>query len=330
MSLWNEFRLTRSRRGLAGLHRKVVLTYDNTKMADGVGAQLQRVYGIYSISRLLGASYLHTPVGRVNYQGLPTLEDDVADPIFHDEFNDLLQLKSDIAPTDEFHKIKLPNISLKTLGQLVATFHRNGADGTPILLQLLLPYGIADCFPDCYEVCKEVSPFASSGREGRALRIAIHVRWGDLLVVDSHRMLPNSYYVNVAQKVAQVLERLKFDYQIELHTEVPKKEFVVQPDGHRISAPRMVSPEMCRLDEFNVLPNLVPCINEAAIDCLRKLATADILIMSRSSFSYLAGILNKSGAILYYPFWHSALSSWIPTVPSGEFNPSRLIKAAKF
>lgn len=39
-----------------GLHKHLVLTYDNTRH-HGVGAQLHRIYGIYSISRLLGASY---------------------------------------------------------------------------------------------------------------------------------------------------------------------------------------------------------------------------------------------------------------------------------
>lgn len=106
MNLWNNFRLF-------GLHKKLVLTYDNNTKTDGVGAQLQRIYGIYSISRLLGASYLHSPLGCVDYQGLFALEENVADPGFHHEFNDLFQIKSDVMPTDDFHKINLPDISME-------------------------------------------------------------------------------------------------------------------------------------------------------------------------------------------------------------------------
>jgi hypothetical protein len=193
-------------------------------MTDGAGAQLQRIYGIYSISRLLGASYLHSLLGRV-------------------------------------------------------------------------------------------------------------VRRGELFVLDSDRMLPNVYYMNVAQNVAHALKALKIDYQLELHTEVPKKEFIVQPDHHgisnRISAATTVNPEMCRIDEFSVLPNLIRCINEPALDCLRKLATADILVMSRSSFSYLGGILNRNGIILYYPFWHRAPSSWMTVGPKGQFDQLKFRKAVK-
>jgi hypothetical protein len=38
---------------------------------------------------------------------------------------------------------------------------------------------------------------------------------------------------------------------------------------------------------------------------------ADVLIMSRSSLSYLAGLLNLKGTV-YFPinFWHSPHQSW--------------------
>jgi hypothetical protein len=333
MNAMDNFRIELSSNGLSGLDKKLVLTYDNTRFTDGAGAQLQRIYGIYSISRLLGVSYLHSPLGRVGYQGLSALESNKASPRYHHEFNDLFQIKSDALPTDDFDKIKLRDISTDILRQLVTLFDSQRTGGRPSLVQLALPYGIADRFPDCYEVCKQISPFVSSVGEGRAVRVALHVRRGELFVLDSDRMLPNGYYINVAQNVAHVLDALRLDYQIELHTEVPNKEFIVQPNhhgiSHRISAPITVSPLMCRLDEFSVLPNLVLCLNEPTIECLRKLATADIVVMSRSSFSYLAAILNKNGIILYHPFWHHALSSWITVSPDGQFDPFKLTRAAE-
>jgi hypothetical protein len=317
----------------AGLDKKFALTYDNTRFSDGVGAQLQRIYGIYSISRLLGVSYLHSPIRRVDYQGLAALETNMVHPGFHHEFNDLFQIKSDVMPMGDLHRIRLHEISIGTLLHLVALFDEHKTGGLPSLVEVALPYGIADRFPDCYEVCKEISPFASSVGEGRALRVAIHVRRGELLVLDRERMLPNSYYVNVAQEVAHVLDALKVDYQIELHTEVPNREFFVQPDHpgiyNRISAPTAVSPKMCRLDEFGVLPNLVLCANETAIECIRKFATADILVMSRSSFSYLGGILNRNGIMLYHPFWHRAPSSWMTVAPDGQFDRFELRRAVE-
>jgi hypothetical protein len=317
-----------------GPHKHLVLTYDNTRH-DGVGAQLHRIYGIYSISRLLGASYFHAPLAGVGYQGLAALEGNAGDPEFHHAFNDLFQITSDAVPADDWQTIDLPSISLAVFQQLAAMFDPDKTDGRPSLVRLVMPFGIADRFPDCYDVCKEISPFASpaSVREGRPLRVAIHVRRGELLVLDSARMLPNGYYIRVAQQIALILEALEIDYQIELHTEVPSTEFTVQPEhhgiSHRITDPVVVSPEMWRLDEFGVLPRLVHCVNERAVECIRQLATADVLVMSRSSFSYLGGILNRNGIVLYHPFWHRAPSSWMTVGPDGRLDELEFRQAAE-
>ena len=308
-----------------GPHKHLVLTYDNG-MRDGVGAQLHRMYGIYAISRLLGASYFHSPLVGVDYQGLAALERNAGDPEFHDEFNDLFQIESDTVPADDCHTIHLPSISLAIFHQLADMFDLDKTGGRPSLIRVAMPFGIADRFPDCYEVCKDISPFPAPARGSvdRPLRVAVHVRRGELLVLDSDRMLPNSYYIRVAQQIARVLESRGSDYQVELHTEVPTAEFTVDPEHHgigsRIPEPVVVSPETYRLDDFSALPNLVHCLNERAIDTIRQLATADVLVMSRSSFSYLGGILNRNGIVLYQPFWHQAPSSWMTVDPVGRFD----------
>jgi hypothetical protein len=305
------------------LASKLVLTYNNTAKTDGVGAQLQRIYGTYAIARLLGAAYLHSPVERVDYQGLSALEANAGDPCFHHEFNELFQIASDVTSADGLFTISLPGISLALVNELADMFDRNQTGKKPVLVRLEVPYGIAEAFPDCYSVCKDISPFASPPRQGRPLRVAVHVRRGELLVLDSDRMLPNTYYLGVAREVAASLDALELDYQIELWTEVPRSAFTVQPDhhgmSHRISAPVAVAPEMTGLDDFASVPKLVQRINGRAIDCIRQLATADVLVMSRSSFSYLGGILNRSGVVLYHPFWHHAPSSWITVEPDGTF-----------
>ena len=36
---------------------------------DGAGAQLQRILGIYALSRFLGCGYIHVRVKNIKYQG---------------------------------------------------------------------------------------------------------------------------------------------------------------------------------------------------------------------------------------------------------------------
>jgi len=234
-----------------------------------VGAQLQRIYGTYAVSRLLGALYLHSPLFRVDYQGLSALEENVNDPRYHDAFNELCWIDSDVLPTDVFRTMEVANLTTEVLDGLETVPGSAGGDGGMCLLKVTLPYGIADRFPDCYDVCKEISPFASVPRRGRPLRVAIHVRQGDLMVVESHRMLPHGYFVAVAQHVAGALDAVEVEYQMELHSEIPTREFAVTPGhvgiGDHISAPVVVNPEMSSLHEFSVLPSLKLFVNERAI-----------------------------------------------------------------
>jgi hypothetical protein len=315
--------------------QKLVLTYDNKAKTDGAGAQLQRVYATYSVSRLLGVPYLHSPLARLNYQGLKGWEEGRRDPGAHDYFNDLFHIKSDVAPTDDFHRLSLPDISLDIVEQLVAMWDRGETNGKPILAELAVPYGVADRFPDCYEVCKEISPFVPSPREGRTLRVAIHVRWGNLLFRAPHRLLPNSYYISVTRALADLFDGLKFDYEFDLYTEVPTRTFIVasDPQGIYNSEPITVTPETCeemyRFSDFSVIPNLVHRTNVGPIDCMRGFATADVLVISRSSFSFVGGILNRSAVVLYHPFWHRAPSSWIAVDTNGQFDRLRAREAVQ-
>jgi hypothetical protein len=271
-------------------------------------------------------SYLHSPLAEVGYQGLSAVEANVADPDFHHAFNELFGLPSDVDPSASAQpSLRLPNISLQVANQLIA--RTGGSKAT--LVRLATPHGIADQFPDCYGVCKQVSPFSAPALGRRPLRVALHVRRGELLMIDSDRMLPNRYFVTVARRIADALETLGLDYEIELWTEVPTGDFVVGLNHHgingRLTEPFAARAEMYGLEEFNALPNLVPRLNGRAIDCLEGLATADVLVMSRSSFSYVGAILNRNGAVMYHPFWHSRMSSWIEVGPEGQFDASRLI-----
>jgi hypothetical protein len=82
----------------------------------------------------------------------------------------------------------------------------------------------------------------------------------------------------------------------------------------------MFDPCADRLEEFEQIPNLEKFINRDPIETIRKMATADVLVISRSSFSYLAALLNRNGIIIYHDFWHSMLEDWVRADTSGQFS----------
>jgi len=51
--------------------------------------------------------------------------------------------------------------------------------------------------------------------------------------------------------------------------------------------------------------------------------TADFLVMSKSSFSFIPAMLNRHGKVIHTPFWHRPVGGWI-TVSQDILNQTRL------
>jgi hypothetical protein len=154
-----------------------------------------------------------------------------------------------------------------------------------------------------------------------------------LFAVDSDWMLPNSYYVSCALRFQDVLRKLGIPFVGELYTEVPSKAFEVTPEHHgicgRIAENVILDPAMNHLEDFDAIPNLERFINFDPIESLRQMATADALIISHSSFSYLPAILNPSSIVVYHPYWRGRMKSWLTSDDNGVFPESGLIQRLK-
>lgn len=306
----------------------LALTYDNDKHTDGAGAQLQRIYGIYALSRLLKMKYIHTPLGYLDYQGIAALEANSLNQEILSKYNKIFSLPSDLTLPDKFVKYDCKNkLSLTILEQLKNEAEKNQ---TFILARIRYPYAITDVYPESYEVLKEISPFSFS--QSSVIRIAVHVRRGDLLFIESYnkRILPNQYYIQVMQQLVEIMNKLNLKYEFELYTELPTKTFTITPEhqgvSKQISESIIVDPSASKIEEFDTIPNLKKFINTDAIESMERMASAHIVIISHSSFSYLPSLLNKKGIIIYHKFWHSPLKKWIIADDNGNFAQDKFIQ----
>ncbi len=327
----------------------VFLTYANDINPDGAGAQLHRMYGIYCLSRMLGTRYLHSPLHDVHYQGLESFQSQEKDPAFVDRFNRTFAFPSDQPRTAAPTSITLPSVPVggveralglrlrgrrkqlspirfSKFGRLIAAL---SAANTETVVRIGNPHGLMDRYAHGYAICKSLSPFRN-GAPNKVLRIALHVRRGELMFVNSERLIDTRYYVEIAHKLVATLARERVAFQLELHSEVLQKSVTVKPDDPaflgRVADPIELRPEQDPFGDFAVFPGLKRFINEPTLTCIERLATADILVTSKSSFSYLAGILNVAGIVLYHPFWHYPLPDWIVTDPAGNFDMGRLLR----
>jgi hypothetical protein len=52
--------------------------------------------------------------------------------------------------------------------------------------------------------------------------------------------------------------------------------------------------------------------------------SSDILVMSKSSFSYVAALLHQ-GLVIYEPFWHRPMGHWHTVERRGQIDEERLL-----
>ena len=302
------------------------VTYDNEPLQDGAGAQLQRIYSTYALTRLLKLQYIHSPLKRIRYQGLASVEANTEDPGLANRYNEVFSIPSDLELPEEIRICHCETPDALTLWKLKTEAERRRRF---TLIRCVYPYPVQESHPDSYTYVREVTPFPARPAGPSPVRIALHVRRGDLYAGYSHRILPNAYYIQVAHGIRAVLESLHLNYVIELYGELPTKPFHVTPQSigfaGRIDRPVLLDPGMYKMEEFDALPHLQKFINLDAIESLERMATADILVISRSSFSFLAAILNPRAVVLYSKFWHVAPPAWISTERTGNF-PSGLFR----
>lgn len=296
----------------------VALTYDPEVMQDGAGAQLQRLITAYAISRHLDIGYVHTPISRINYQGLKAVESGKNDEDIVHRWNSLFHIPSDKMPETVKDVVKekaewdeLVSLSSPVEGQ---------KEVEPTLVHAAYYHFAADAHPEVFDSI----PYPLFGwqktvrQRGEKIRIDVHVRKGELLAMQKHRLLDNAYFVGVMQHLYRILgSRAEFH----VHTEAPKTSvkisaqtewlggFMTEEEGAQKGV--VLRREDYGLDDFASIPNTHLHINGDPIAAVQAMATTDILVLSHSSFSYVAGLINKPALVIYHPFWHAPAPSWL-------------------
>ena len=185
--------------------------------------------------------------------------------------------------------------------------------GERLLVRYRFPYVISDA-PEHAHVYEQLAGLWKCHIPKRedAYIIGLHVRRGELFLVDSDRMLPNSYYIEMARHAIKVCTKLGVAYRIELYSEVPRAKQRVHhfANGKAIDTPITLSPEDSALFDFDVFgSHLYRYLDEPCLDTFDRMVNCDLLVASRSSLSACASYLKKDGATLYHPFWHRMLAS---------------------
>jgi hypothetical protein len=143
--------------------------------------------------------------------------------------------------------------------------------------------------------------------------IAIHIRRGDIVEMKQggeanwkDRWLDNQYYVEVLKNVLSTITISK-PVNIYLFSQGKLEDF----------------------PEFDQFDNVIFCLEMGPIESFLNMANADLLISSKSSFSYKPALISKGINICPASFWHQypLTNNFILADDNGSFDKNNLLLA---
>uniref|UniRef100_A0A7R9WF20 Uncharacterized protein n=1 Tax=Pseudictyota dubia TaxID=2749911 RepID=A0A7R9WF20_9STRA len=95
------------------------------------------------------------------------------------------------------------------------------------------------------------------------------------------RYLPNSYYLETIQEFSKLAkDNQNIEVQVFSESDTSENFTEFENQGYKM------------------------VLDGSLEEVWRGVMSADVFIMSKSSFSYLPAVLNFHGVIVYHPFWH--------------------------
>jgi hypothetical protein len=263
------------------------ITYDNENINDGFGSQIQRILSLRLLCIYFDLEYIHSPIllnKSTNYYSLKDVADEEEVCCFNklfDELNTNFNKKfSEVINICDFDI----NLIMKILSELTSE------------KQILLKIGYSHDYLDRNFLILEsyIPPKLSwiNNKINNKLIIAIHIRRGDVSEINnSERFTDIYFYIKCINNLSEILYKYNHIYHI------------YSESLHLNDTNKMIS--LCDKSKLDFY------INTTAREAFVGMVNSDILITSKSSFSYATSFLRQKGIILYIPIRHNYNSKHI-------------------
>ena len=252
---------------------------------DGFGAQYQSIIGTILYAELNNYEYIYTP---------PDFK-----TVYEDE-EEIQKLKSIMNLENNFKTIT--DLSSDTKINIFPAI--NGVN--------YINNNIDTCLNS--ESIKKIKNIFKSNKQQKYFdennfNVAIHIRRSSLhknIDLASHHGNIDVKSIKDLQYLSSVNPRFTEDsYFLNLISSIRKKhnnaKFHIYSEGY--------------IEDFSsfIKDDIILHLNEPVFDTFTSLVFGDMLIMSASSFSYVAGLLSDNIVIFYSKFWASKASNWLVT-----------------
>ena len=332
----------------------ICLSYDNHQSEDGIGAQVFRIIDVFSLSRKYRVGFVNSEILHFDSNPGDNLKTPQAKIDFIDELRDFLNL--DGFSCTRQHRIRSLNYSraFKVPGALgIYLFVKqiiNEFTSKHELFVVRNPYAYTYSKPEIRNFFRGTPrQYTTKSKPASVFQIHLHIRRAfsssDKL---SDRFVPTSWYLSVLRPVQHVLENHQVDYEFVLHTDVHSKnikwsaigvsksslDYLIQ-GGNSFDSDSIITLEyedfsqsLSALNNLRIITELNP------LDSWKLMQEADILVIAKSTFSFIGAILNNAALIMSPQGFLRGPKAWATIDESGlipiDFQTRILEKVDKF
>ena len=312
----------------------VCFAYDHRNQQDGSGAQIQRILATYSLSQEFGLGYLHSPVLNIDLNPGDSIDSEIQKFTFIEQLNKAFDLsplncshvhtqstlENSFAPSN----IILFKVWLQLIRAWAFMFRKS------VLFLVSNPYVYIEQRPDIYDHIRGIEiPFLNSTKGmNQKFRISVHILRAKISpALVAERFQSTEWYRRV---ITEIIEATNLDperIEVTLHTDAPQSAAKWKLAQSASAATYSYWGDKGLIDEHGTMPlifedfsktldgvkNLKIVRDITPLEAWADMANTDVLILGKSSFSFVGGLLNRNGVVVSPRFFCKPLSRWFLT-----------------
>lgn len=293
------------------------ISYDNQSLQDGAGAQLQRIIGIYAISKFFRIGYIHNPLTEILVHPADGVNSEEDYLFYKKDINGLVNFESSTLSQKIDQSIEVRHLGTRRFFRYLIRYRFSKLH---IHLVILQPDHLLNRFPKILTGFKEENP---NPLRASSACITVHVRQsgptGEFVLrgETKTRNLPGDYYIAKLEEIRGVIgDQSFYSHKLilvtdELDANLKFKTFNGQETLWE-EAGYPLEEQAFQMRDGRKSLQILQCFPHGEIhrggspaQAIRTLGSSDFLVMSRSSLSVVAGLLSRNCKVIYPPdFWY--------------------------
>jgi hypothetical protein len=305
---------------------KIAIMNDTCSKIDGVGAQLQRLMSVVALCNYLKIPFIQQDFIDVSVHPLDPFQNSIGKSHFINKINTLFNFNGDtIKDIENFEVIEISDLSpIKFLKVTLI----GATQKKKIIVKVTEPYKITNYYRN---LCLDLNCYFPNWiifvrnfeKQVSSSDIYVHYRQGvgGLVVYPGQKISREMSVNHYLSKIAQIGLGQPNLGKVIIFTDAPRKnlEFIPEIDqkSHWEGSPGyMLGKLHVQGNDLGVSFSSIGLDIEVVIggdplEAIAVMSLASHLIISRSSLSYVAGLLNPLGKIYFAnEFWHPKPSNW--------------------